>query len=51
MGSLADDASGIQDEDLVGIADRRDPLGDDEHRGTALMGLQRSPEPGISGDV
>mgnify|MGYP001507811812 CR=1 FL=1 len=40
MSSPTDDVSGIEDEDLIGVADRRDPLGDDEHRGVAMIGFE-----------
>lgn len=47
MSPPTDDVSGVEDEDLIGVADRRDPLGDDEHRGVAVIGLEGGSEPGV----
>src|SRR5258708_4755994 len=41
----------VEDEDLVGVADGRDPLGDHHHRRLAGVGAQRRPQPGVGGDV
>lgn len=51
MSSPTDDVSGIEDEDLIGVADRRDPLGDDEHRGVAMIGFEGGSESGVGGHV
>jgi hypothetical protein len=31
MAALADDAARLEDDDVVGVPDRRDPLGDDQN--------------------
>ncbi len=51
MGAGAHQSAGVEHEDLVGVADRRDALGDDEHGGVGDPRRERGPQPGVGGEV
>ena len=51
MGALLDDAPVLEDDDEVGIADRRQPVGDDEGRSSSEQEPQRPFDLPLGADV
>ena len=51
MGAEPDDLAVLEHDDLVGVADRRHPLGDDQDGGIGGARRQRRPQPGVGGQV
>ena len=51
MGSVADDGAVLEDDDVVGVDDRRDPLGHDDDRRMPGDRLECRPEPCVRRQV
>src|SRR5699024_3902915 len=51
VGAAADDPSRVEDDDLVGPADGRHALGDDDDRGLTGRFVEGGPQPRVGGDV
>src|SRR5699024_11494002 len=51
VGAAADDPSRVEDDDLVGLADGRYALGDDDDRGLTGRFVEGGPQPRVGGGV
>src|SRR5674476_181680 len=51
MAALADDAARLEDDDVVGVPDRRDPLGDDQNRRLPGLLHQGRTQLGVGGHI
>src|SRR3954447_16761811 len=51
MGAASDDPAVLEHQDLVGVADRGDPLGHEHHRRLTGDRAEWSAQPGVGGEV